>query len=83
MITETILASGLIERKSDRGVYIRNEQTGDEYFVAVDLTNEDRKKYGLEEYTYVETEKAVEARESRADAEEKAKAYDILVGGAE
>lgn len=56
MITETILENGLIERKSDRGVYIKNEQTGGEYISAVDLPNEKRKKLGLKPYSYVETD---------------------------
>ena len=85
MITEIILENGLIERKSDRGVYIRNERTGGEYTSAVDLPNEKRKKLGLEEYSYVETERVVEVESTEIDTETlaKAKAYDILVGGEE
>ncbi len=56
MITETILENGLVERKSDRGVLIKNEQTGLEYAVAVDLTNDERIKRGLMPYSYVEAE---------------------------
>lgn len=60
MITDTILENGLIRRQSDRGVYIRNEQTGYEYApYADDLSNEERIKLGLEPYTYVETDKLI------------------------
>jgi hypothetical protein len=87
MIKETILENGLIERKSDRGVYIRNEQLGHEYSSAVDLPNEKRKKLGLEEYSYVETERVIEevlepTNEIDPEIYQKAKAFDILIGGA-
>ena len=60
MIIKTILENGLIRRQSDRGVYIRNEQTGYEYApYADDIPNRVRKKLGLEEYTYTETEKPI------------------------
>lgn len=62
MITETVLENGLVERKSDKGVYIKNEQTGNEYSAAVDLTNSERIEKGLEPYSYIETERAVEER---------------------
>lgn len=85
MIIPIELKSGLIRRQSDRGVYIRNEQTGGVYTAADDLPNERRKKIGLEEYTYVETERVIEVESPEIDTETlaKAKAYDILVGGEE
>ena len=61
MITETIIENGLIERKSDKGVFIRNMQTKAEYTVAVDLPNDERVKRGLEPYSYVETEKKIDS----------------------
>ncbi len=62
MITETKLENGLVERKSDRGVYIKNVQTGHEYSVAIDITNDERIKQGLQPYSYVETERAIKER---------------------
>ena len=60
MIIETIIDNGLIERKSDRGVYIRNMQTGFEYTEAIDIPNEERIKRGLKPYSYIETERVIE-----------------------
>ena len=58
MIIETILESNpnLIERHSDKGVYIRNTVTGAEYESAVDFTNEWRAANGFEPYLYEETD---------------------------
>ena len=86
MITETILENGLVKRKSDKGVYIKNEQTGSEHTSAVDMPNEERIKHGLEPYTYIETDRVIETDTTNEIIEEiiaKAKAYDILVGGEE
>ncbi len=60
MIIETIMENGLVQRSSDRGVLVKNEQTGLEYTVAVDLTNDERIKRGITPYSYVETEKEIE-----------------------
>ena len=84
MITETILENGLVRRQSDRGVYIRNEQTGGEHTYADDLPNEERIKLGLEEYTYVETERVIErliytTSEINEEIIAKAKAYDLFL----
>lgn len=59
MITETILENGLVRRKSDLGLIIRNTQTGGEYTVADDLPNEKRMQLGLIPYVYVETDKPI------------------------
>lgn len=59
MITETILENGLVERKSDKGVYIKNVQTGNEYSAAVDLPNSERETRGLLPYYYIETENII------------------------
>ena len=59
MIIETTLENGLIERKSNKGVNIKNEVTGAEYAVAVDLPNAERTARGFEAYTYVETNRAI------------------------
>ena len=59
MITETILENGLIRRQSDRGVYIRNDQTGGRYTYADDVPNEIKVKLGFEPYSYVETEELI------------------------
>lgn len=65
MIIETILEinSNLVERHSDKGVYIRNTTTGAEYESAVDYTNEWRVAKGFESYTYIETDKPIEPTE--------------------
>lgn len=63
MIIETILENGLVKRKSDKNVYIKNEQTQHECTVAIDVPNRVRKKLGLEEYTYIETDRAIEIKE--------------------
>lgn len=62
MIIETIIENGLVERKSDRGVYIKNMQTGFEYTVAIDIPNTERIKRGLVPYSYIETARAIEAK---------------------
>lgn len=55
MIIETIIENNLIERKSDKGVRIKNLITNNVYDIAVDLTNEERAAKGLEPYYYTET----------------------------
>ena len=60
MIVEKILENGLVERKSDRGVYIKNMQTEYEYTVAIDIPNTERLKRGLKPYSYIETERVIE-----------------------
>ena len=59
-IIEKIIENGLVERKSDKGVYIKNQQTEFEYTVAIDIPNNERIKRGLKPYTYVETARAIE-----------------------
>ena len=60
MIIETILENDLIERKSDKGVYIRNTVNGAKYDVAVDIDNERRIEMGMSPYTYEETDKPID-----------------------
>ena len=60
MITETIIDNGLVLRKSDKGVYIKNMQTEFEYTEAIDIPNEERLKRGLKPYSYVETDRVIE-----------------------
>lgn len=60
MIIETILENGLIERKSDKGVYIRNTITGAKHDVAVDIDNDKRIELGMSPYTYEETDEQVD-----------------------
>lgn len=60
MIIEKIIENGLVERKSDRGVYIRNMQTGFEYTVAIDIPNNERLRRGFAPYSYVETDRVIE-----------------------
>lgn len=56
---------------SDKGVYIRQDQTGIEYTEAIDVETAP--------YTYTETDKPVEG-EPQDEAEQKAEAYDYLTG---
>lgn len=65
MIIETIIENGLVLRKSDRGVYIRNMQTGFEYTEAVDIPNTERIRRGLKPYSYVETERVIEEEDTQ------------------
>ena len=64
MLIERNLNNGLILRKSDSGMYIRNKVTGELYIEATDLINEERAKYGLVPFEYEETDKAIEETES-------------------
>jgi hypothetical protein len=59
MVYPTNLDNGLVRRQSDKGLKIRNEQTGSEYDYADDLPNEIRVKLGLEPYSYVETDEFI------------------------
>ena len=56
---------------SDKGVYIRQGQTGIEYTEAIDVETAP--------YTYTETNKPIEG-EPQDEAEQKAEAYDYLTG---
>ena len=56
---------------SDKGVYIRQDQTGIEYTEAIDVETAP--------YTYTETNKPIEG-EPQDEAEQKAEAYDYLTG---
>ena len=56
---------------SDKGVYIRQDQTGIEYTEAIDVETAP--------YSYTETDKPVEG-EPQDEAEQKAEAYDYLTG---
>lgn len=56
---------------SDKGVYIRQDQTGIEYAEAIDVETAP--------YTYTETNKPIEG-EPQDEAEQKAEAYDYLTG---
>lgn len=60
MIKEKNLGNGLIERWSDRGVYIRNTTTGEEYAVAVDWDELNRIRRGQKPVRYEETDRAIE-----------------------
>lgn len=63
MIVETYLENNLVERHSDKNVYIRNTVTGYEYASATDLTNEERERRGFAPYYYEETDKPVETEQ--------------------
>ena len=67
MIIERIIENGLIERKSDRGVYIRNMQTGFEYTEAIDIPNYERINRGLKPYSYIETERVIEVEKPESE----------------
>ena len=56
---------------SDKGVYIRQDQTGVEYTEAIDVETAP--------YTYTETDKPIEG-EPQDETEQKAAAYDYLTG---
>lgn len=56
---------------SDKGVYIRQDQTGIEYTEAIDVE--------AAPYTYTETDKPIEG-EPQDETEQKAEAYDYLTG---
>ena len=56
---------------SDKGVYIRQDQTGIEYTEAIDVETAP--------YTYAETDKPIED-EPQDETEQKAEAYDYLTG---
>lgn len=60
MIVERDLNNGLVLRKSDKGVFIKNKVTEQEYIEAIDLTNEERAKYGLVAFEYEETDRIIE-----------------------
>ena len=53
MIIKEITEKGFVKRYSDKGVYIRQIETGFEYESAVDVSDD--------KYSYVETEKQIEA----------------------
>ena len=63
MIIEKALGNGLIERTSDKGVYIRNTTTGEEYASAVDWDDLNRVRRGQKPCRYEETERKIEEGE--------------------
>lgn len=65
MIIETIIENGLVLRKSDKGVYIKNMQLDAEYIEAIDIPNEERLRRGLKPYSYVETDRVIEEEYKR------------------
>ena len=67
---------GLYRTYSDADKYIRQLETDIEYTEAVDIADEN----GNIRYTYEETDKDIEKTEDISELEEKAKAYDILIG---
>lgn len=60
MIIEKVLGSGLIERYSDKGVYIRNIITGEEYAIAIDWDDLNRIRRGQKPCKYEETDKVIQ-----------------------
>ncbi len=60
MIIEKNLGNGLIERCSDKGVYIRNTTTGEEYALAVDWDDLNRARRGQKPCRYEETDRVIE-----------------------
>ena len=64
MIIEITLENGFVSRKSDRGVYIKNVQTGKECVASYELSNDVRINQGLEPYSFVETERIVSIDEN-------------------
>lgn len=60
MIIKKDLGNGLIERTSDKGVYIRNITTGEEYIVAVDWDDLNRIRRGQRPCRYEETDKLIQ-----------------------
>ena len=72
MLRTELLADGRIRHYSDSGVMIRQVETGALCVDAVDVTPL--------RYTYNETDERIPEREPTV--EDKAEAYDILVGGA-
>ena len=81
MIISEKLANGLIRRRSDKGVYIRNEKTGGEYTVVDDYPDIIRIKLVFEPCSYVETERAIEETHTEINEEilAKARAYDLFI----
>lgn len=69
IITEII--GNRIRHVSDSGLYIRQNETGNLYEDAVDIIPCP--------YTYIETDELIP--EEEPTVEEKAEAYDILIGG--
>ena len=63
MIIEKNLNNGLIERWSDKGVYIRNTATGEEYALAVDWDDLNRIRRGQKTVRYEETDRPIEESE--------------------
>jgi hypothetical protein len=60
MVVEKVLGNGLIERYSDKCVYIRNTTTGKEYAVAVvDWDDLNRIRRGQKPVRYVETDRII------------------------
>lgn len=61
---------------SDSNKYIKQLETGCEYAEAIDVADEN----GNIRYTYEETDRDVETEEVPTEIEQKAQAYDILIG---
>ena len=77
IITETITIDGvqLVKNYSDAGYKIQKVGTDEIYVDAVDPIGSGR--------TYIETNERIETPEPLSEIEEKAMAYDIIVGGKE
>lgn len=63
MIIEKVLGNGLIERWSDKNVYIRNTITGEEYALAVDWDDLNRIRRGQKPVRYEETDRIISDEE--------------------
>lgn len=59
MIIKKDLNNGLIMRWSDKGVYIRNTTTGEEYALAVDWDDLNRIRRGQKPVQYEETDRVI------------------------
>lgn len=76
IITENYQINGKNFTKyySDNDVYIRQNETGNEYSEANDVEGVN--------YTYTETDRPIETDSDQgSEIEQKARAYDIIVGG--
>lgn len=76
--------NGLIIRWSDKKVYIKDNHSNSEHTSAIDYPDYVRVRLGFPPCDYVETDREIESYILENDPEmlEKAKAFDILIGGA-
>lgn len=63
----------LFRNYSDQNVYIKQNQTGVEYSEAIDVENAP--------YTYTETDKPIDGGTTDTETQQKAEAFDYLIGG--